>query len=191
MQRHRSGPVRSEEARRAILEATARQFTEHGYDGFSIQAVAAEAGVGKQTIYRWWNGKPELLTDCLLEGLLWDERMSVRDTGDVDADVCDWLVRITEAVTQPDGADLLRSLFAAASANEAFGHRLHEALNGDEALRHRLEIARRDGELETDAPVDRISEFLIGAVILRALSWQPVDAQTIRELTEYALDRHR
>ena len=57
MNEHRAGPVRSAAAREAILAATAKMFQEQGYDQLSIEGIAREAGVGKQTIYRWWGSK--------------------------------------------------------------------------------------------------------------------------------------
>jgi AcrR family transcriptional regulator len=51
---HRTGRVRSEAAREAILSATVRLIHARGYDHLTIEGVAKEAHVGKQTIYRWW-----------------------------------------------------------------------------------------------------------------------------------------
>ena len=45
---------RSEKSRVAIVRATRDLLLERGFDKLSIEAVAARAGVGKQTIYRWW-----------------------------------------------------------------------------------------------------------------------------------------
>lgn len=59
------GRPRSERADRAILDAALELFAESGLGGFSIEAVAARAGVGKATIYRRWPGKQDLLLDAL------------------------------------------------------------------------------------------------------------------------------
>ena len=40
-------------------------FAEHGVEGLCIEKVAAQAGVGKATIYRRWPGKEDLLLDAL------------------------------------------------------------------------------------------------------------------------------
>ncbi len=55
------GRPRSERADRAILDATLRMVGEHGVAGTSIEGVAAEAGVGKTTIYRRWPNKSDLI----------------------------------------------------------------------------------------------------------------------------------
>ena len=57
----RRGRPRSEKAERAILDATLRMVGEHGVAGTTIEGVAAEAGVGKTTIYRRWKTKNDLI----------------------------------------------------------------------------------------------------------------------------------
>src|SRR5690606_25306680 len=57
---------RSERSRRAILDAARTLVAETGYPKLTIEAVAARAGVGKQTIYRWWPSKGALLLDAVL-----------------------------------------------------------------------------------------------------------------------------
>jgi AcrR family transcriptional regulator len=61
----RPGRPRSEEAHGAILNATVELIAEHGLKGLTIEAVAAQAGVGKTTIYRRWATKNELVAAAL------------------------------------------------------------------------------------------------------------------------------
>ncbi len=61
----RRGRPRSEQADRAIIDATLDLFAESGAEGLCIEQVAARAGVGKATIYRRWPGKEDLLLDAL------------------------------------------------------------------------------------------------------------------------------
>jgi AcrR family transcriptional regulator len=64
-ERLRRGRPRSEQAERAIIDATLDLFAESGAEGLCIEKVAARAGVGKATIYRRWPGKEDLLLDAL------------------------------------------------------------------------------------------------------------------------------
>jgi AcrR family transcriptional regulator len=55
------GRPRSAEAEQAILNSTLRMLGTHGIAGTTIEGVAADAGVGKTTIYRRWPTKTDLI----------------------------------------------------------------------------------------------------------------------------------
>jgi AcrR family transcriptional regulator len=55
------GRPRSVEADQAILHATLRMLGTQGVAGTTIEGVAADAGVGKTTIYRRWPTKTDLI----------------------------------------------------------------------------------------------------------------------------------
>jgi AcrR family transcriptional regulator len=59
------GRPRSAQAHKAIIDATLELLAEEGFQGLSIEAVAAKAGVGKTTIYRRWSSKDELVIDAI------------------------------------------------------------------------------------------------------------------------------
>ncbi len=61
------GRPRSEQADHAILAATLRMVATHGVAGTTIEGVAAEAGVGKTTIYRRWESKTELIVAAVAQ----------------------------------------------------------------------------------------------------------------------------
>jgi AcrR family transcriptional regulator len=61
----RRGRPRSAEAEQAILDATLRMLGTHGVAGTTIEGVAADAGVGKTTIYRRWPTKTDLILAAL------------------------------------------------------------------------------------------------------------------------------
>ena len=178
---HRRGAHRSETARVAILEATARLFAERGYEHLSIEGIAAAAKVGKQTIYRWWPTKSDLVADCLLQGLLIPARLSIPDSGDLAADLEEWLLRVFAVIDTPSGRGVLVSLIAAATSNDQIGARLRDSLGADESLEERMRAGIAAGQLGSDALVEELSEALVGAVILKALSGRPiVDADAAR-----------
>jgi TetR/AcrR family transcriptional repressor of mexJK operon len=57
---------RSAQKRRAILEAATEAFLRKGYLGTSMDEIAAEAGVSKQTVYRQFADKEGLFTEIVL-----------------------------------------------------------------------------------------------------------------------------
>jgi TetR/AcrR family transcriptional repressor of mexJK operon len=70
-----SGPGRPKdlEKRAAILEAAKRLFPQHGFEGTSMDAVAAEAGVSKLTVYSHFGSKEALFIEtvrCKCDSLL-------------------------------------------------------------------------------------------------------------------------
>lgn len=61
----KAGRPRSEESRRAILDATRRLLTHMSVQKISIEAIAKKAGVGKTTIYRWWPNKQAVIMEAV------------------------------------------------------------------------------------------------------------------------------
>ncbi|MFE3542997.1 TetR/AcrR family transcriptional regulator C-terminal ligand-binding domain-containing protein [Nocardia sp. NPDC059177] len=170
MTQGRRGAVRSEAARISILQATAAQFAARGWDHLAIEGIAAAAGVSKQTIYRWWPSKAGLVADCLLEGLLLPESFVPADTGDLRADLTAWLTTVFVFADEPGNAVLFRSLVAAAAEDEQVGLQVRDALGASSALQARLETARALGELDADAPLQQISDALVGVIVLHVIT---------------------
>ena len=61
----RAGRPKSEEKAQAILQAATRLFLAHGLQGTSMDAVAREAGVSKQTVYGHFANKEALFRACI------------------------------------------------------------------------------------------------------------------------------
>ncbi|MDR2377916.1 MAG: TetR/AcrR family transcriptional regulator [Bifidobacteriaceae bacterium] len=167
--RRRGGSARSQASRLAILAATARLFAVNGYDRLTIEGIAAEARVGKQTIYRWWGSKSALVAECLLEGSLMPAAFVPADTGDLAVDLREWLVELFAFVDEAANASMTRSLFAAAAENEDIGRILGESLGAGSALIRRLRRGVEAGQLGVDAPLPELAKALVGYVIVHAL----------------------
>jgi AcrR family transcriptional regulator len=185
MTEHRSGPVRSAAARDSILHATARLFAQQGYDHLTMEGIAKEAGVGKQTIYRWWPSRGALILDCMIEGRLIPLDIDIPDTGELRRDLDAWLESILTVVADPRGGSLLRSLVAAAAEDAAVGDRLAQTLGADQMLSLRFASAARIGQLAADAPVDQLGLAILGAITLPILARRPIDLVEFRQLVDY------
>lgn len=61
----RAGRPKSEEKGRSILEAATRLFLANGLQGTSMDAVARESGVSKQTVYGHFANKEALFRACI------------------------------------------------------------------------------------------------------------------------------
>ena len=176
MTESKRGPSRNEESRQAILQATAAQFIERGWPHLTIEGIAQAAGVGKQTIYRWWHSKSALIADCLFEGLLLPNAFVIGSTGDLRHDVKQWLDDTFVIAQDPQSADFFRSLLNVAAEDKIVGRHLFDAVSGGEStLTARLNLAIADGELPVGAPVNEIAEILVGAVVMYFIFRAPID----------------
>jgi AcrR family transcriptional regulator len=167
----RSGPIRSEAARLAILEAAASLFAEGGYEHLTMEGIARRAGVGKQTIYRWWPAKGDVIAEAILEGQLLGGRRDLPDTGDARTDLAAWLTDLFTLRASPDGEGLLRSLVAAAAGSAETGRRLRAEILAAPLIDRLSQAMGGVGGARLDAAADA----LVGAVILRALSREEFD----------------
>ena len=79
------GRPRGEGARQAILAAALGIAAEDGYAALTVEGIAARAGVGKQTIYRWWPTKADVLLEAGAAKA--DLRVPVTDRGSYAADL--------------------------------------------------------------------------------------------------------
>lgn len=182
--------MRSETARVAILQATASQLSERGWDQLTIEGIAATAGVGKPTIYRWWPSKSALIADALLDGILTPPADLPRDTGDLRADLIAWLEPTLRLGGDADATALTRYLVAAAAEDEVVGRRLDDANPATRVLTERLTAAQSTGDLAASAPVDLIVDALLGAFILRVLRRAPSDPGDAALLVDTLLAAH-
>lgn len=65
----RAGRPRSAAARQAALTAAAALLAEGGLAKLTIEGIAARAGIGKRTIYRWWPTKGAVAVEAFLAEL--------------------------------------------------------------------------------------------------------------------------
>src|SRR3954469_21395834 len=101
---------RSERSRRAILAATRELIVELGYAKVSIDAIAARAGVGKQTIYRWWPSKGAVVFDAFLNVQEDEGGTELPETEDLTADLARLLRETGHGLVDPRFEEPYRAL---------------------------------------------------------------------------------
>jgi AcrR family transcriptional regulator len=79
-----TGRKRSPEAYGAILETTQTLLEDIGFEKLTIEGVAARAGVGKATIYRWWPSKGALVVEAFLTAVAPSTAFTMGDSASKD-----------------------------------------------------------------------------------------------------------
>ncbi|OBJ14209.1 TetR/AcrR family transcriptional regulator [Mycobacterium colombiense] len=157
---------RSEKSRTAIVTATRELLLERGFDGLTIEAVAARAGVGKQTIYRWWPTRPALVADVMLEDA--DKLLaSVNHTGNLSADLVGWVGKLCASLTTPRGAAMLRTLTVACMEHADTAVKLRA---GFSAPLHDSVRARLLADGINEATAESAADAIVGGVVYPILS---------------------
>ncbi|MFE5026481.1 TetR/AcrR family transcriptional regulator [Streptomyces sp. NPDC056656] len=153
---------RSERSRRAIYDAALTLVAEIGYPKTTIEGIAARAGVGKQTIYRWWSSKAEVLMEAFIDlGVQaaeaagagdWTEADGIPDTGDIETDLKVVLRATVDELLDPRYDAPARALAAEGVANPAFGEEFvgRLLLPSLELYVRRLRAAQDAGQIRAD-----------------------------------------
>lgn len=177
---------RSELARQAVLEAVDDLLVERGFAGVTIEGIAARAGVAKQTIYRWWSSKVDVLLDAFTQDMA--EHLVPPDLGDVRSDLRAHLHRLALFLTESDPGAVFRALAGQAQHDPELATRLRTDYLSQQRERDRLPLERavQRGELPPELDLDAAVDQLVGPVYYRVLvTGEPV----IREFTDYLVDR--
>jgi len=162
------GRPRSEDARRAILRSTLKLLQHAGFPELTIEAIAADAGVGKATVYRWWPNKGALVVDAFASST--EHKLHFPDTGSVYRDMslqmkqviaifCSRRGRIVAALlgggqSDPELLEAFRERFLWPRRREAY-----------KTLRRGIER----GELPCNLDLDLVLDILYGSIYMRFL----------------------
>lgn len=165
------GRPRSEETRRTILDTVLNLIGAHDYRSVSIDKIAAEAKVGKQSIYRWWDSKADLVLEAYTDHSLSQMpplRMSQDAFADLEADLTRFFAFMSDELI----AKGVRSLIAEAQLDETFRKNLYENVHRVrcEALRRILRHGYTLGQFRDDLDEDALAHIIHGAFWYRFLS---------------------
>ncbi len=185
--RDAAGRPRSALADAAILEAATELFCDLGYEGLSIEGVAAKAGVGKTTIYRRYPTKLDLVmavNGCLSAGMTPEP-----DTGRLRDDLVVLARNFHTMLSHTDAGRAIPKVLAAKLANPELA-RAHEA----------FVVGRRDvtigviqrgierGELPSKTDPTLIADLITAPLFFRVfVTGQPVTRRYIDALVDQIL----
>lgn len=180
--RPHTGRRRNAEARDAILDATFELLRTRGTTGVTIDAIAEAAGVGRQTIYRWWPSKGAVAAEAMARRA--SAIVPARDTGTFRADLTQFLADSFAGLEDPGMRHALRQLISAAQADEHVAEVLADfTAQRRAALRALLERGQAGGDLSAEANLDLLVDVAYGVLWYRLLiGHAPLDSRAARDL---------
>jgi AcrR family transcriptional regulator len=163
----RPGRKRSPESRQAILVAAMDLFGEVGYRGLTIEGIAARSGTGKQTIYRWWPSKGDVLLEA--GAATADLYVPISDRGSYATELAEFLTASYRLVNQPDLAGVLKALMAEAQVDAEFAERFRTSFlqRRRDALQVIVDRARLRGDLPACPSPGTVADIVFGTIWYR------------------------
>lgn len=183
----RPGRPRSTEADEAILAAATDAFIELGWDGLTIEGVAARAGVGKTTIYRRYPCRLDLLLAATRR--LAQEKDQAPDTGSLRGDLVALVESYLRMLTGSRSGRAIPVMVAATARSPELATAYTEFIAERRAASAvAIERAIRRGELPIDVDVALLLDLLAAPVFYRAfVSREPADDAFVTNLVDTLL----
>lgn len=166
---------RTARTRAAVREATLAELVAHGYQGLTVEGVAARSGVHKTTLYRRWGNAEGLVADAL--ELASGEPWPVPDTGTIAGDLRALAREVLTGFTDPAAGPVATAFVAAAVQNPAAGRALHaffQARHEQSAPIVDRAIARGELPAGTD-PVEVVRVAIAPLYYRLFVSGEPID----------------
>jgi AcrR family transcriptional regulator len=161
---------RNPKARAAILEAARELVLADGYARLTMKGIAARAGVGKQTDYRWWSSPGAVVFEAFLgfDGDA-DGSPSLPDTGNLDRDLSAVVRATVEELREPRFDAVFRVLAAEIQVDARLADEFASILLRPQmhATIARLESARSAGQVRRGIDLGVAVDFLFGPIFRR------------------------
>lgn len=183
------GRPRSEDARLAVLQAVDDMLVDEGYAAMTMKGIAERAKVGRQTVYRWWSSKAEILLEASAADAA--RELTVEPRGDTEADVVAFLGALSRFLTSSDAGLAYRALLGEAQHDRKVAELLRGTDVLGDAARAFIAGARSRAEFGGAGRDDGVlAAELVGPTLFRALvEGRPGDAVGIREMARRFLAR--
>lgn len=182
------GRRRSDKAREAILQATNELLEELGYEKLTIEGIAARAGVGKTTIYRWWNGKGPLALEAFLQALT--PQIAFPQAGPAIESLRAQIPLVAKAYRGKTGK-VLREIIALGQSDEETRRLFVEGYLEPRRTAAKAVLLQgiEQGELREDLDLDVAVDALYGPIFHRMLSGHaPLNDQFVDRLIDAVIE---
>ncbi|MEU7615308.1 TetR/AcrR family transcriptional regulator [Micromonospora rifamycinica] len=179
---------RSEAAREAVLQAADDLVAELGYAKVTIEGIAARAGVAKQTIYRWWRSKTDILVDAFTADSA--QELTLPDTGALRTDLRAHLDQLVRFLEVSDSGAVFRALAGQAQHDPELATRLRAEVLPRLRAHDRVPFDRAAarGELPAGTDVDLLVDQTVGPIHFRVLvTGEPVTPTLLDALVTRAV----
>jgi AcrR family transcriptional regulator len=159
-----AGRPRSEEAHKAILDATLELLVEVGFSALTVEGVATRAGVGKATIYRRWPSKLPLVIEAFSQL----PQLEEVDTGNLADDLKKMLRSYLQTFYTTPLAAVLPSLAGERAHDPQLSERFDPVIRGrSQPLVRALARAVERGELSPELDLDLAADLIVGPIAVR------------------------
>ena len=162
------GRPRSEAARVAILRSALNLLGKNGFAELTIEAVAADAKVGKATVYRWWPNKAALIADAFASSTT--RRLHYPDTGSVNTDMSQQMRQLIKIFRSRRGR-IVSAILAGGQSDKELISAFRERFLWPRRQEAYATLQRgiRRGELRRDIDKDLLLDSLYGPIYMRFL----------------------
>lgn len=174
------GRPRDPETQESILRATREVLLEVGYAGLTIEGVAARAGAGKATVYRWWPTKGDLVLESAADHL---DIGFVPDTGDTARDLTTAAGQLIETFTDRLAGVVILAAVASLDDDPSMAASFREnwvypwRSSAEHAIRRGIER----GDLPATTDVSLTLDLIVGIVFQRTLVMREPETDGLAE----------
>ncbi len=163
----RAGRPRSAEAREAVLHAVDEMLVDVGYAAMTMKGIAERAGVGRQTVYRWWATKAEILMEATTIDAA--EALAFDHSGDPGSDLLRFLAQWRGFLCDDPSGLAYRALIGEAQHDASVRALVQDADLLGTTSRHLLESLASDlpGLPDLTLAADQLTGPLLSHVLLR------------------------
>ena len=187
----RRGRPRSERAREAVLHAVDDLLLEQGYAAMTMKGIAERAGVSRQTVYRWWSTKAEILFEASAVDAT--EELVVQSTGEPLDDLIAYVQTLAQFLVHAPAGFVYRTLLGEAQHDKAIAALLTSRnIFQDSAWK----VLSQAAKLSKNADRDWLVAQLVGPTFFWILSGQVPErfnaerhAETVLRVLATQLDR--